>query len=1077
MKKGVKNTTHPNISMRIKSIELHNFKSFKRAKITLPANFICFIGPNGSGKSNVCDAVRFALGENSLKALRVHNTTQLIHTNGKKARVTLTLQLNDTERVISREIDANGKVRYFLDNKRVKRSTLKDFLRQHNVDDSGRHVIGQGEIERFLALNAKERRQIIEKVSGIATFEEKKKEAERELAEVEQRIREVSLLLGEKLDTLQRLEKEKAEAERFLHYKKLLTDSKGTLIKTWLAQLTDKRQQLQQRATQYSQQLQQLNNTLTTLNTQIKDVEDAMAQLTSLEERTQLMKKKELEQQLSVELVKCEQTLNFLKQRLEENNAQLQHTNTTLQTLLKDKLQCERELKTLSPLTTTTAQNTHSQQLKQRLSHLHNQRQQLEKTVNELEAEIRVLSQQRSPDVQPTDITTLRKEKDSINNELRALFEQEKRLNAQLTEVERQSINVRERLSELRAKHPKAFFNKLFDFITHLKTKVHGLYGPLIDLINFDMRFAKAVESAGGLRLSYIVVEDTDVAIEVIKHLKHSKVGRASFIPLKNVKFREVHTNYPTLLHVLSYDPRVENAVKYVFGDTLLVNDVEEAKRIGVGKYRMVTLDGELFETSGIVSGGYATTSLTVSSLINNLTKELEQLKQRREELMNALRSVRGKMTLLRDKKISVEMKLKEQELLLKEQEKQRELERTINTKKQQLQHAYAQLKGVKDVIRRLEQQLAQVLEEERKKQEKTLLERGKIEERITHLQQRLTELKKQIEQQQQTHKQLVQQSQELHKQVQALTQQHNKLSHQLTHVRKELEQLQRTLETNNKNHAKLNEKLVALSRERARVQQSLNATKNALANVDKELSVLDVRIADLERELAELGTFTTLNLSQEQLKHNIEQAQQFLSQHQYVNLAAIELYEEKKAEVGEVKDKLDTLKAERERVLDLIANIEKRKEETFLKAFNEVRAAFERLFKDTGVEGEATLTLDNPTDVFNAGLHITVKRGEKSIDLLSLSGGEKALLSLAFLFALDAGNPSPIYILDEIDASLDADNSKRIGQFIKTLSKRKQFLVVTHREQMVLNADVVFGITKRQGESKVFGLKLSQHT
>ena len=188
-------------------------------------------------------------------------------------------------------------------------------------------------------------------------------------------------------------------------------------------------------------------------------------------------------------------------------------------------------------------------------------------------------------------------------------------------------------------------------------------------------------------------------------------------------------------------------------------------------------------------------------------------------------------------------------------------------------------------------------------------------------------------------------------------------------------------------------------------------------------------------------------------------------------------MYEEKKAEVGEVKDKLDTLKAERERVLDLIANIEKRKEETFLKAFNEVRAAVERLFKDTGVEGEATLTLDNPTDVFNAGLHITVKRGEKSIDLLSLSGGEKALLSLAFLFALDAGNPSPIYILDEIDASLDADNSKRIGQFIKTLSKRKQFLVVTHREQMVLNADVVFGITKRQGESKVFGLKLSQHT
>jgi chromosome segregation protein len=209
----------------------------------------------------------------------------------------------------------------------------------------------------------------------------------------------------------------------------------------------------------------------------------------------------------------------------------------------------------------------------------------------------------------------------------------------------------------------------------------------------------------------------------------------------------------------------------------------------------------------------------------------------------------------------------------------------------------------------------------------------------------------------------------------------------------------------------------------------------------------METRVGDIEAELQKIG---------------------------FVNLKAPEMYEERLRDYNEIKDRVNILSTEKEAVVKMIDEIDSRKKEVFMKTYDAVSEHFKKL-ATTISKYEANLKLENEADPFEGGLHIIVKTGKKDRNVELMSGGEKSLMTLVFVFALHMYRPSQFYILDETEAALDKENSKRFAELVKELSKQTQFIVVSHNDSVIPFADVALGVTKSKQGSKIVGIKLMQ--
>jgi chromosome segregation protein len=179
-----------------------------------------------------------------------------------------------------------------------------------------------------------------------------------------------------------------------------------------------------------------------------------------------------------------------------------------------------------------------------------------------------------------------------------------------------------------------------------------------------------------------------------------------------------------------------------------------------------------------------------------------------------------------------------------------------------------------------------------------------------------------------------------------------------------------------------------------------------------------------------------------------------------------------KETEISEVKKKIDQLSEEKNAIMRMIDEIEEHKKEAFFEAFNKISDNFKKMFSYINI-GQGYLLLDKPNEPFDSGLYIKIRHGNHDYPLDALSGGEIAIVSLMFIFALQFFKPAPFYILDEVDAALDKENSKRMVQLIKQMSKDSQFIVVSHNDTVIANSDIVYGVTKVDNASKVVAVKL----
>ncbi len=1162
--------------MYIKQLEIDNFKSFaNKSEIPFLRGFTTISGPNGSGKSNIIDSVLFALGLANAGELRAENLSHFISTYTKRDDAFVKVTFGGVEG--SQDLSIGRKIRkstqgyvstYYLNDKATTLSNVHAVLEKYNVTPNSYNVMMQGDVTGIANCSTKQRRKIIDEIAGIADFDRRIEQATNELTTVEQRVERSSVILNEvdiRLEQLkeerevalkyQKLKEEKSSLEgqintvRFFDIKKNLEkahenileftkkkkeeevknkdlDERLNLIKQKYQEISDKLKEegeqqqinLKKKEEEIKGEIDRKNNASIYADKQIHDglrsIENAKNGIETFSKKIDDFKLKINLKNDEIKIIeknisdKNEELKNILEdmtglnatadQHIERRNKlrkELENLQDKENNLIKERLPMENELKNLQKeLEDAKTKLTELETMKLNFT----EDQSLKKTlVEQLQTELndfKIIQQNALHDL------------DTTKNEINDL-----NYNIQMAYRKISSMEAKKQAFE------DANFGRAIDTI--MGSKLKGVHAPLVKLGTVDKEYSTAMEVAFGGRMSHVVVDDEHVASVAIELLKSSGAGRATFIPLNKVMKAPTKLQLPKdrgvidfAINLVDFDDQYINAFFYAVGDTLVVEDMECAKKL-IGKYRMVTLQGELFEKSGSMTGG--SVRKTGLSFSQNDDTELENYKIRLKEMETKLASLENKKNELEKKLETVRTNYSEAmsefskcKIELDNMNRNYESSENIikdraefikvtspridelNKKLDRMEEMHI---GILDNISHTQSEIEEVeklindqdLKDLKEKTEGVEFEIKRLQTNLMNANNDVNELNRQIT----FHVNLIETKTE---EISSIEKNNAKLEEEKIEHKKGIDVLNEKLEKLHEEIAVIEEKLGNLLKQRDEINADLielekqKHIKNTdIERIAEQIESFKARRRELEPQLdaareelentgVEINKLEPVNISIEEITSKIQRLEKRMEELGDVNMRALAAYEEVLARQEELKLQIETLSKERKEILDRMQGYEQLKKETFMKTYNNINENFKEVFHQLS-EGEGELLLEQPDDPLSGGLDMKVSiRDKKHQRLGSLSGGEKSLIALAFVFSIQRYMPSPFYAFDEVDASLDTMNVERIAQMVQHQSKETQFIVVSHRKPMIESANRTIGVTqKEKGITKVTGIKL----
>ncbi|GAB6065267.1 chromosome segregation protein SMC [Aquifex pyrophilus] len=1138
----------------IEKLVVEGFKSYgtKRKEIPIGEGFVAVVGPNGAGKSNIGDAISFALGLSTAKTLRAKNLSYLIFSkNGKKgefAEVEVHFRnlgafpVEEEYVVISRRVNKEGRSVFKVNGNVVRERDLKDFLAKAGIYENAYNVVYQGDIVKFLKLTPLERRRIIEEVAGIGEYERKKEKALNELAEVEIKIKELDIILEEIEAHLSKLKEERDKLLKFRELNKKKREYEAKILIKEREKLLKEREKLTSELESLKKGLQEVlseinknKNKLNLKEKELKGLNDRILPykenrgklLSDIEHITKSIKEKEREKrELEEKLRETENLVSDLKKDLDKQEKELKELRNSYEKLLgeyeslkkleEEKLkELEREEENLK-ITINEVKKLEEEkelilkkleELKEKreklLNELRDYNYKIEKTeeeIKKLEEEFRLkLEEAKTKEEELLRLIEIKrreeKELKHLNEELRIYEKRLKEVRTKIEDVIKKRGAIEGELSE--HVNPSDVFKDI--------KGVHGSVSELISVKNPE--HITAIEVAAGGRLRYIVVDNEEVAKECIQLSKRLNLGRFSFIPLNRINPERKTLRYPRTrgavdfaVNLVEYDPIYEKVVWFVFGDTLIVEDFESAKAIGIGNYRMVTLDGELFEKSGVITGGsYRVRGELGRKIKEEKLRELkeleEKLKGEEEIIQKKIRNIRSlsseKFAILKvsEKKIeelksfsieNLEKKYRENINKAKEyikfiSEKAEKVRKNINEIEREIKYYEEKLNNLKlkeeDVKRHYTRSGIEEKRREYSKVRKKLLEceikLKEAEKELNTKENEINYLKKELNAKEKEILYLRDKIKEVERELINLTKDKEKKEEEIRRKDREFYELMEEKERTDREIKEIKSKLGSLTIKKEEIENSIHEIDKKLYGVNEEIN----RITDSLREYEDLqieNVEGTINKIKEKLK-KINREIELLGN---VNFSAEEDYNEELKRYNDYREKRDKLRRESKVIKEMIEELEKKKKKVFMDAFRSINKNLKEIFSFLSPGGKASMKLENEEDPFNGGIQLTVKPRGKDVQYLeAMSGGEKTLAALSLIFAIQEYRPSPFYYFDEVDAHLDEANARKIGELIKEKSKKAQFIVVTLREVVASFADRIIGVSSRGGVSEVFFL------
>ncbi len=1161
--------------MYIKQLEIDNFKSFaNKVEIPMLQGFTTISGPNGSGKSNIIDSILFALGLSTSRALRAEKLFHLISTYNKRNEAFVKVTFGETEEgdfSVARRIRKSSQgfnSIYYMDDKIVTLSDIHARLEKYNITPNSYNVMMQGDVMSITNCTPNERRKIIDEIAGVADFDRRIEQATGELETVEKRVVNSTLILNE-VNT--RLEQLKEEKEVALKYQKLKDEKTGLESQINTVKFFDLKRNLEkahENILEFTKKKKEEELKSKDLEERLKLIKEKYEELSAtIKEKGEAhqLELKQKAEEVKGSISRKNSAIAFADKQIQDNLKTIENTKNGIEVQegkIKDselKIQLKQDeikgiqtnideqkailkkiLEDMAGLSESAEKHIEKRNnLRKELEEYQDKETKLIQKQAPMEAELyakkKALEEARAKldelEAFKTNFAETKSSKELLIEELGKELEDFKiilkntlndldKTKNEIADMEYDLQAARKKIYQLEAAkqaNEEANLGRAVDTI--VGANIRGVHAPLMKLGQVDEEYSTAMEIAVGGRMAHIVVDDEHVASTCIELLKSSGAGRATFIPLNKIVKCPRSLTLPKdkgvidfAINLIDFDDEYLNAFYYAVGETLVVEDREVANKL-IGKYRMVTLSGDLFEKSGSITGGavkktglkFAQNSDSEIDAYKTKLKEMEDkyntLHSKRNALEAKMEDVRGKysssttefnkakleLTSLETNFANTQSNIEEKEAFIKTTEPEiSQIEKNLDKIEEEHVILSEKMTDVQTSISDIEKLMNDAdlkdlkektsgVEAEIKRYEKNMADANN---EIDGLHQRIEFIHTTIK----THNDTIARSLEVNRE----------LSLDKAKSAEEIKGLNEQLEVLDVQIKEITDKLGELLKQRDDINKDLvdietqrNLKAADIEKIAEQIESFKARRRELEPQLEEtrgvlaeagvnVNELEPVEMSIEEITNRIQRLQKRMDELGAVNMKALEDFETVSARQQELHGQIETLSREREQILERMKGYEDLKKETFLKTYNALNENFKDIFHKLS-DGEGTLILENEEKPFEGGLDIEAQpRDKKKQRLAGMSGGEKALTALAFVFAIQKYMPAPFYAFDEVDASLDGINVEKLAHIVQSQADSTQFIVVSHRKPMIESANRTIGVTqKEKGISKVTGVKL----
>ena len=1181
--------------MKLKAVEMQGFKSFPdRTKLTFDDGITVIVGPNGSGKSNISDAIKWVFGEQSVKSLRGAKMEDVIFGGSASRKPTgfawVSLFIDNTDRsididtdevVITRRLYRSGESEYRINNNPVRLKDINETFMDTGLGRDGYSVIEQGKIAEIVSAKSTQRREIFEEAAGISKFRYRKTEAERKLTQAEDnliRLRDIMQELEDRVGPL------KAQSEKAKQYVVLAEEKKSLEISLWLeqlaklgrqmAELEDKTllaandrttaqkrlEEIERETEEIQQKTQELNlyiehkrdrirewetaiseakvNAAVKQNT-VTHNEDTIRELQDEWERS-MLSAGELEEKLTGLREDCA----LLQKEAEETARRWEESQKALEAKRQEERRLATEQSALALQKQELQENIHRAELSAETAGTL-----AEETVDRLEA---LRGQAKNKDENLTRLREelaghrafaeeLRERLESLQNSKNGYLYKLKSRSDKIAEVESRQRNS-EKLAGEKLQRAQVLtdleknyesFNNSVKFVMKQAGAgaLRGIIGPVSALIRTENRYSTAVEIALGAAIQNIVVQDETAAKRAIALLKERGAGRATFLPLTNIRANPIRESdlaarggYVGLAsELVQCEDRYRAVMDSLLGRTVVAEDIDAAAAIAKAygyRYRAVTLDGQVVNAGGSLTGGSVNKNASILSRrgeIDALTAEAKKYAAQVEELETQLTELRREADTIRAtvEGIAAEEKTAREDLisaqtlvsrLTASTEEAEQLNEQALREYDELTARVEELRKQKltggELVKKLTEEVARLnrMDVESTAAHTALTEA--IEEaarQVTDLQMEAITRRKDCEAAQSVIAQLENQQSGSEAALTELRQKQEQLQKENEAIRAEIEEitagaagggseietLRRDIKEADGQKDTLEARRSILTRESGDAITKREAAASELVRLQEKSEAMQEQQNGISTKMWEEYELTRSEAAETAIPlEDVPAAQKRLTELRgrirglgAVNVAAIEEYEEVSGRYRFMKEQIDDAENAKKELTRLIAELSAKMSAIFTERFAGINRHFGEIFRELFGGGHAELRLTDATDPLETGVEIIVQPPGKIIKNLSaLSGGEQAFVAICIYFAILRVNPAPFVLIDEIEAALDDVNVGKFAAYLHRMTDHTQFISITHRRGTMEQGDVLYGVTmEEEGISKLLRLDVAE--
>ena len=1089
------------------------------------------------------------------------------------------LPIEYAEVTVARKIFRSGETGYYINKVPCRLKDILELFMDTGIGKDGYSIIGQGKIDEILSNKSEDRRNVFEEAAGIVKYKTRKQESEKKLEHTKLNLIRINDILTELENNIEPLKEQSEKARMFLNLKQDLKQIEVGLfvynIEKYKKDLENVMQDIDIMNSNYNleeEKLKQINELKENLKLNVEEIIEKTEKMQNIEFESQ-QKKEKLNSDINVFKTKIDNNMQNIE-RIEKENLELNEKIASSENEIENKINKKNSLKQnkekfekeleqkqneLNELTKNFSEKEIQIEEKKKIVEDNNDKKyEIELDTNSQKANlINIENREKQID---SEISTSISEKDKARfekediqkgfYEVENLKKDRENKLSEIGQIKKEAENkiktcdlkINNLTQELNFKNSRCNFlietekekegyvksvKSLLKDCENIKELGKGMNGALAELIEVPEQYQTAIEMTLGIGLQNIVTENEQDAKKLIEHLRKNNLGRASFLPLTSIKgkklekFKKVDGVIGIASDLIKYDKKYEQIILSLLGRTVIVDNMNNAINLAKQNqynFRIVTLDGDLINSSGSMTGG-SVSKKTVNILGRNketekLTKQIQKIKIDIEKLENEKKEILESNNEVFENQNKIENELQTIEIKYNvELQKQKSIEQNIEkieSRISNLKNEKEKLKNerikIENVIVKNDKQIEEIDIENEKYQkdiDEFTINNKENQKKVDDLNFDITNLKISVSSFDESENSITEITDIIKKEIENSKTSINNKINEIENLKKEnvkleqdikdnfnkIEKIQNEVKNSGQNieqlkneRIKINEKVNQIEKEQTDKYRIIEDLKSQIIKLEVKKNKFDEEINNQINKLWDEYELTPNATSDFEKPTNIQLTQKRVNNlHEGIrNLGSVNM--DSIEEYKNVKDRYDFMSEQRldlentiEKLQKMIVDITSTMKTQFKEKFEIINKNFGDVFVDLFGGGKAEIALEDENNVLECGININVQPpGKKLQNMLLLSGGERAFTAIALLFAILKMTPAPFCVLDEIEAALDDVNVYRYAEFLKKFAVDTQFLVITHRKGTMEAADTVYGVTmEEKGISKLLSMKL----